>query len=386
MIELDKSLKQIQSAAREFAKGEFDKDTILDMEKAGLFPRDTWREAADLGFIGLHLDEEFGGGGLGLLESLITLEALCRRDSSCGLALGLAASGAELIQILGNEAQKKAVLEPVCEGRALCGAALFEPGQGYDPTSCETQARLEGDEWVITGKKIQVANGAVDGDIPIFFPLLCRTENGLSLILVDHQTPGLALTPTPRKLGNNLCPTADMFLDQARVPAANLLGKEGKALKAVNGYLDQVKYLNAGMALGIAQGSLDRALAYGKQREQFGRPVLVFEGLSRYVGEMALNIKGSRSLVYDAALVADTQRKPEPGLADMAMESACRTAESAADASLQIHGGFGYMQEGEIEHFYRDAKYLKLLGSHPHSRLSTLAKLTVGKIKTPKRA
>ena len=381
-FELDASQRQIQSAVREFAKGEFDTDLILEWEKAGTFPRKIFKSAADLGFIGLHFDEAFSGGGMGIFETVLAAETLCQRDSSCGMALVLAGFGAELIADYGSTAQKENYLTALAQGDICCGAALFEGG--YDFSRIQTRAEKQDGQWVIRGLKAQVSNALAPGaGEKAVFPVLCSTgEKALSFILVEAGAPGLSITPTPRRLGNNLSPAGELVLDSVRVPGENLLGKEGRGLAMAQAFLAQAQIIHAGLALGIAQGALDRALAYGKKRAQFGRKIASFEPLAHALGEMAMEIEGARGLVYRAARVFDAKKlKKQPALAPMAMEMACRVAEKTADTALQIHGGYGYMQEGEVEHFYRDAKFLKLYASNPQGRLGSMAATVIGKIR-----
>jgi alkylation response protein AidB-like acyl-CoA dehydrogenase len=184
----------------------------------------------------------------------------------------------------------------------------------------------------------------------------------------------------PRKLGNTMTPWADLELDNVRVDQTRVLGKPGQGGKLVEKFLDQVRLVNAGMALGIAQGAMDRTLAYAKQREQFGRKIAVFQTLRHKIADMALKIELARGIAYGAARSFDIRNKAAL-LPAMAMEYACKAAEEVADEALQIHGGYGYMHEGEVEHFYRDAKFLKLFCSNPDLRRDTIADAVIGKIK-----
>lgn len=376
--ELNKSQKQIQKAAWEFARGEFDKDELLDLEKAGKFPRKIWEKAAELGFIGLHFEEEFSGGGLGIFDTLLTAEAFCRKDSSCGMALVLAGFAGELVMNSGTTEQKEKFLEPLALGKALCGGAFFEPERGYDLEGLSTRVVLDGDQWMLTGKKTWVTNG-LDA---AFFPVLCETEGkaGGVIILVEKDTPGLTVTPMAKKLGNTMTPWAELEFDGVRVDQGRVLGKPGQGLKLVQTFLDQARLVNAGMALGIAQGAMDRTLSYAKQREQFGRKIAVFQSLRHKIADMATKIELARGLAYGAAQAHDNKNKAAV-LSAMAMEYACRAAEDVADEAIQIHGGYGYMHEGEVEHFYRDAKFLRLLCSNPDLRRDMIADAVIGKIK-----
>ncbi len=377
-FELDKSQKQIQSAAWEFARGEFGKDELLELEKAGEFPKKIWEKAADLGFIGLHFEEDFSGGGLGVFDTLLTAEAFCRKDSSCGMALVLAGFSGELVMDAGTEEQKLRYLAPLALGEALCGGAFFEPERGYELTGLKTRAVRDKDQWVITGKKTWVANGA-DG---AFFPVLCETEEqaGGVVLLVDKDSPGFTVTPMARKLGNTMTPWADLEFDGVRVGQDQILGKPGKGLRLVENFLDHARLINAGMALGIAQGAMDRTLAYAKQREQFGRKIALFQSLRHKIADMALKIELARGIAYGAARAHDRKHKAAV-LPAMAMEYACQAAEEVADEAIQIHGGYGYMHEGEVEHFYRDAKFLRLFCSNPDLRRDIIAQAVIGNIK-----
>ncbi len=375
-LELNKSQKQIQKAAWEFARGEFDKDEILELEKAGVFPQKIWEKAADLGFIGLHFEEDYSGGGLGVFDTLLTAEAFCRKDSSCGMALTLAGFAGELIMAAGTPDQKQRYLEPVALGKTLCGGAFFEPESGYELSSIRTRAVQEMGMWVITGKKTRVVNG----EGAYFYPVLCETKEGPGLILVEKEAPGLTVIPMARKLGNTMTPWADLEFDRVKVGPDQFLSVPGRGLDLVEGFLDQARLLNAGMALGIAQGAMDRTLSYAKEREQFGRKIASFQHLRHKIADMALKIELARGIAYGAAQAWDNKNKAQV-LSAMAMEYACEAAEAVADEAVQIHGGYGYMHEGEVEHFYRDAKFLRLFCSNPVVRKDIIAKAAIGKLK-----
>lgn len=381
-FELDKSQKQIQKAVWDFTKGEFDKDLILELEKNNVFPEPIWKKAADLGFIGLHYDEKFSGGGMGMLENVLVAEAFCRRDSTCGAALMMAGFGGEIILRFGSTEQKETYLPPLAEGDTLCGGAFLEPEGGYDLSLVQCRARKEGNEWIINGSKKHVVNGRDAG----FFLVLCRSddqapsEKAMTMLVVKKEAPGLDITPSPRKLGCTMTSATTLTFDNVRVPESQCIGKTGTGLIQVRQFLDENKIVNAGLALGIAQGALDRTVAYAKQREQFDRKIASFEFLQHKIAEMALHIKTSRLITYEAAWAFD-RKKITPSLAAMAMQHACQSAEAVADQGIQIHGGYGYMHEGEIEHFYRDAKYLRTFYSNPGLRNTAIADTVIGKIK-----
>ena len=394
MFELDKSQKQIQKAAWEFAKGEFDKDLILEMEKKNIFPESVWKKATELGFIGLHFDEACSGGGMGVLEHILTAERFCKKDSSCGMALMQSGFASELILRFGSKEQKEKYLSLVAQGRGRSGGAFLEQGFGYDFSKTDTTAKEDRGNWVINGAKTRVVNG-MDA---AFYLVLCRTvshaapEKAMSVILVEKDTPGLKVVDSGRKLGDTMTSMADLFFEDVRVPRANLVGQNGQGLGQVTIFLEEAQILNAGMALGLAQGALDRAIAYAKQREQFGRKIARFEALENKIAKMALKIELARGITYGAAQAFDKKydkrsdkktngKKATPSMACMAMEYTCQAAEEIADEAIQIHGGYGYMHEAEIEHFYRDAKYLRIHYSNPGSRIKAIAHSVIGKVK-----
>ncbi|MCP3941463.1 MAG: acyl-CoA/acyl-ACP dehydrogenase [Desulfobacteraceae bacterium] len=376
-LELNRSQKLIQKAAWEFARGEFDRDDLLELEKTGKFPKKIWKKAADLGFIGLHFEEKFSGGGLGIFDTLLTAEAFCRKDSSCGMAIMFSGFTGELIMAAGTPDQKKQYLEPLALGKSLCGGAFFEPESGYELSPIRTHAVHEMGTWVITGKKTRVVNGA-GAD---FFPVLCETKEGPGLILVEKNAPGLIITPMGRKLGNTMTPWADLEFDGVKADSNQILGPPGKGLELVKDFLAQARLINAGMALGIAQGAMDRTLSHAKTREQFGRKIATFQHLRHKIADMALKIELARGIAYGAAQAYDNKNKAQV-LSAMAMEYACEAAEAVADEAVQIHGGYGYMREGEVEHFYRDAKFLRLFCSNSRLRKDIIADDTLGHLKS----
>ena len=226
MFAFTKAQQAIRKAAKDFAKGELDKETIIQWEKDGAFPTEVWEKAADLGFLGMHFPEKYSGGGLGMLDSVVTLEEICRKDSTVGVALGYASHGAECLVNWGSEALKEAFLPKVAEGEMLSAAAFAETQRGGDLSAEAVTAVKEGEEWVINGQKAHVPNGGLAG----FYIVLCKTGEASSLILVEADRAGLSVESLGRKLGGNMTPAANIALEGVRVPAGNLVGEEGKGL------------------------------------------------------------------------------------------------------------------------------------------------------------
>jgi alkylation response protein AidB-like acyl-CoA dehydrogenase len=382
MVELNRSQKQIQKAANDFARGEFDKDQALEMEKANEFPDHIWKKAADLGFVGVHFPEAYSGGGMGLLDACLISEAFCRRDSSIGTALALSASGAECLVRFGDAATQAAFLPRIAEGQIRCGYGFFETGCPSNLSGVETSAVKQEDQWIINGTKTHVLNGGTDNVMIV----LCRTdpdalpEKGLSLFVVEGDREGIAVQPAGRKLGANMIATANLVFTDVRIPAANLLGKEGRGLAQVDAFLEEAGILIAAQCVGTAAGAFDRALAYVKEREQFNRKLAVFEITRQKIAEMAMKVEQARLMTYDAARRCDAGKGLEK-FGSMARVTAARAAVDVADEAIQLFGGYGYMKESEVERFYRDAKVADLtLGGTIHLK-NKIAASVIGKLK-----
>ena len=376
-FQLTKPQKEIQKAAREFAKGEFDKDLALEMEKQHTFPDKIRHKAADLGFLGMHWPEVYEGGGLGMLENVLTAEEFCKKDSSIGIALMLSCFASECLLNYGSDDLKKEFLPRVANGEMVSGAAFFEPRQGYDLSSVSTAAVRDGDQWVIDGWKSGVINGGAAG----FYCVLCKTEpKGLGIILVEADREGLAVVDSQDKLGMRMVPTTDLHLQSVRVPAAHLMGQPGKGLQQVEGINDQNRILVAAMATGTARGAYGRSLDYVKQREQFGKKIGQFQITQHKLAEMALAIEQAALMTYNAAWHFDKGKKNQAGIA-MAKLSACRAAREVSSEAIQLLGGYGYMTEYEVERCYRDAKALTLFEDNPMGLKDTVAAGVMGRVK-----
>jgi len=382
MVPLDKSQKEILKAASEFAKGEFDKDQALALENANEFPREIWKKAADLGFVGVHFPEAFSGGGMGMLEACLIAEAFCRKDSSIGMALAMAACGAEGLVHFGDADQKKAYLPRLAEGEMRCGFGFFEAECGGDLAGVATTAEKKDGYWVINGAKSHVWNGGAAG----VYLILGRTDKetssgkGMSLFLVEAHQEGLAIRDAERRLGGNMVACADLVFTDVQVPAANLLGKEGRGLSQAEVIVEEIGILIAGQCLGTAAGALDRALAYVKEREQFQRKLAVFEVTRQKIAGMALQVEQARLMTYAAARRCDAGKGLD-SLGVMARITAAKAAVAVADEAIQLFGGYGYMKESEVERFYRDAKVADLtLGGTIHLK-NKIAGRVIGKLK-----
>ncbi len=383
-FELSKSRKEIQKAVRDFVKGEFKKDVILELEEAHAFPEKIWKKAADLGFIGIHFPEEYSGQGLGVTENILVAEELCRGDSSVGACLILADFASEIILHFGSDEQKQTWLPRVAEGEVLSCGAFTEPNHGSDITRMDTTAVRDGDDWVINGTKIFITNG---GPLAGFYSVLCQTDpdvspshRGMSLILVEADRPGLSTASVGVKMGIRMMQTAEVSFKDVRVPAKNLIGKENKGFYQVLEFFDESRILIAAQGLGTAQGAYDRALAYVKAREQFGKKIGQFQATQHKLADMATKIELARLVVYKAAWNFD-QGRIDPMLTSMAKMVAGRTAVEVADEAIQLLGGYGYMLEYEVERFYRDAKICEIYEGTKEIQKNTIASALLGRLK-----
>ena len=382
-FELTKSQKEIQKAAREFAKGEFDRELALEMDKKHEFPTKIWKKACDLGFVGVHFPEAYSGQDLGVLENVIIADEFCARDSSIGSAVMLSAFASECVLRFGSDELKQKFLPPVAEGRMLSACAFTEPGHGSDITCLDTAAVRDENEWVINGTKTFITNGGMAG----FYSVMCQTDadcqpsyRGSSLILVEADRDGVDVNDVGEKLGIHMVATTELNLQDVRVPASNLIGEEGKGFDQVLEFFDESRILIAAQALGTAQGAYNRALAYVKEREQFGRKIAQFQVTQHKLADMATKIELARLLTYKAAWNFD-QGRIDPKLTAMTKLYAARTAVEVADEAIQLLGGYGYMTEYEVERFYRDAKIMELIEGSKRNQKNTIAKAILGNLR-----
>lgn len=382
-FQLTKTQKEIQKAVRDFCKGEFDKDLALELEKKHEFPTKIWQKAGEIGLIGVHFPEKYAGQDMGCLECILVVEELCRNDSSIGSAVALSAFASELLLHYGSDELKEKYLPAVAEGRMLSAGAFTEPDHGSDITFLNTAAVKEGDEWVINGAKTFITNGGLAG----FYNVLCQTDpdakpgyRGMSVILVEADRPGLSTQDVGDKMGIRMMATTEVILKDVRVPLSNLVGEENRGFYQVLNFFDESRIQIAAQALGTAQGAFDRALAYIKQREQFGKKIAQFQATQHKIADMATKIELARLITYKAAWNYD-QGRIDPKLTSMAKMFAARSAVEVCDEAIQLMGGYGYMAEYEVERFYRDAKITEIYEGTKEIQKNTIAGGVIGKMK-----
>ena len=380
-FELSKEQKDIQKAARRFAKGEFDRERALELEKKHEFPTEIWKKAADEGFIGLHYPEEYGGSGFGVIENTLVVEEFCRRDSGIGAALMLVDFASENVLRYGTHEQKERYLPPVAEGTAISAGAITEPEHGSDITGMATTAVRDGDEWVINGVKTFITNAGLAD----WYVVVCQTDpeaghKGQSMILVDTDAEGLTTASVGQKMGIHMIPTGEVSFKDVRVPAENLLGEEGKGFYQILGFFDESRIETAAQAVGTAQGAFDRALDYVKGREQFGKKIAQFQVTQHKLADMATKLELARLITYKAAWTAD-QGKPDSKLTAMAKYYAGQAAKEVTDEAIQLLGGYGYMTEFEVERFYRDVRITEIYEGSREIQKNVIANAVIGRLK-----
>ena len=380
-FELNKAQKDIQKAARQFAKGEFDKELAMELEEKHEFPTAIWKKAAEEGFIGLHYPEEYGGSGFGVIENTLVVEEFCRRDSGIGAALMTVDFSSENVLRYGTHEQKERYLIPVAEGAAISAGAITEPEHGSDITQMATTAVRDGDEWVINGVKTFITNAGLAD----YYVVICQTDpeaghRGQSMIMVEKDVEGIAFSSIGQKMGIRMIPTGEVTFKDARVPATNLLGEENRGFYQILGFFDESRIETAAQALGTAQGAFDRALEYVKGREQFGRKIAQFQATKHKLAEMATKLELSRLITYKAAWAAD-QGKPDTKITSMAKYYAGRSAVEVTDEAIQLLGGYGYMTEFEVERFYRDVRITEIYEGTREIQKNIIAGAVIGKLK-----
>ena len=379
--ELSKEQTIIKKAAREFAKGEFP-DVARDLDIKEECPTEIVRKARELDLIGLFIPEEYGGPGLGFLEQAMVLEEFWRVDPGIGQQLSSITFGAEELILFGTEEQKKKWLPPLFEGDAVMGFAITEPDAGSDTASATTTAVLDGDEYVINGSKVMIGNGTVGTFMLVFCltnPDVERKTGRHSILIVETDREGYKADPMHGKMGLRASDTSAVYFNNVRVPRENLLGAEGNGFIQLMKFFDHSRAYVAGHGVGLAQGALDMAVKHVKGRKQFGRPIGAFQATQFKIAEMATKVEIARNTVYKSAWLLD-QGKPNTTLTAMAKMYACHIAVEVVDEALQLHGGYGYFNDYDIERFYRAAKVLGIYEGTKEVEKIVISRELLGKL------
>lgn len=346
---------------RDFAEGVI-RPRAIEIDKKAEFPEDIFKQMGELGLLGLPFPEEVGGAGGDTLSYALAVEEVGRVCGSTGLSYAAAVSlGASPLYYFGTEKQKEEFLKPLAEGRALGSFGLTEPNAGSDAGGTKTTAFSDGDYYVINGEKCFITNASF-AKVIIVTAVTDKSDDGknlISSIIVPTDTEGVKIKSDYDKMGVRGSDTAEIVLDNVRVPKENVLGEVNKGFKQFLSTLDGGRISIAALGVGIAQASLDKALDYAKERKQFGQSISKFQAIQFKLADMAMEVELARNMVLKAAWLKD-KGKPFGKEAAFAKLFASEAAVRAADQAIQIHGGYGYMREYEVERYLRDAKLLEI--------------------------
>jgi short-chain 2-methylacyl-CoA dehydrogenase len=354
--------QEFRAAVRAFAE-EVVAPRAEEMDRTGEFPLDIVKQMGEMGLFGLPFPEDEGGQGSDFTSLCIAIEELARVDSSVAITLEAGVGlGASPIHRYGTPEQKERWLRPMCRGEILGAFGLTEPGGGSDAGATRTTARLEGGEWVINGSKAFITNSGTDITGCITVTALTGEGEGdkeISAIIVPAGTPGLTVGRSYRKIGWHASDTHELSFDDCRVPQENLLGERGRGFAQFLATLDEGRIAVAALSVGLAQGCLDESVAYAKTRRAFGRPIAAFQAIQFKIADMKVAADTARLATYRAAWLRDRGR-PFGTEAAVAKLYASEIAVTAAREAVQVHGGYGYMEEFPVARYYRDAKVLEI--------------------------
>jgi len=372
--------QDIIKAAREFAEKEFP-DLAQEYDRKEEFPRPLWEKACGLGFVGVFIPEAYGGAGLGFLEHCLINEEFWRVDPGISAAILSATFGSEIILLFGTEKQKKKWLPPLVKADAITGAAITEPDAGSDVSSVSTTGILDGDEYVINGNKMFITNGTTAN----FLQVLCVTEphaksrhDRFSVVTVETDRKGYEANKLKNKLGIRASDTAEISFSDVRVPKENLIGAAGRGFQQFMTFFDHTRLHICAQGVGIAQGAMEQAIKHVRERKQFGKPLASFQVTQFKIAEMATRIEAGRTLYQKAAWLLDHGRV-EPHLIAMAKWFTGETAVRVTDEALQLHGGYGFIGDYNIERFYRDSKIVEIYEGTKEVEKMVVARALLGK-------
>ncbi len=381
-FDLSHDQKDIQKAAREFAQNEFTAERGRYYDQNEEFPFDLWKKACELGFIGVHYPEEYGGAGMSVFENVLIVEEFCRADSTIGSAIILSDFSSEVVMKFGSEEQKEEVLPKVAGGKAITAGCYTEPEAGSDLIAIKTRAEKDGDEWIINGSKTFITNGTIAD----YYIVLAVTDpeakpryRGFSTFLVKKDAEGLQTNKIDGKFGIRSSPTAEVVFKNVRVNEDDIIGELNKGFYQVLQFFNESRIEIGAQALGIAQGAFDRTVEYVKQRKQFNQPIGAFQALQHRIADLATMIDATRLLVYRAAWKA-SQNEADATLTSMAKYLAGKMAVRVCDEAIQMHGGYGYVAENDVERFYRDAKITEIYEGTKEVQLNTVSRGILGKL------
>ena len=361
-FELSDEQRLLRDTVRDFARQEV-APVAEELDRTKAFPYELVEKMGELGLMGIPFPEQYGGGGADTLAYALAVEELTRVDSSVAITMAAHTSlGTMPIALWGTEEQKDDWLPALCSGKKLAAFGLTEPEAGSDAGNTKTQAKLEGGEWVVNGAKQFITNSGTEISGCVTITAVTGAENGgreISNLIVPNGTPGFEPGEPYRKMGWNASDTRPLSFDDCRVPEGNLLGRRGDGFKQFLQILDGGRIGVAAMGVGLAQGALDEAISYSKERRAFGQPIGKFQAIQAKIADISAQIEAARLLVYRAAILKE-RGEPFTLTAAQAKLITGRLAVRATEEAVQIHGGYGYIEEYPVCRFYRDAKILTI--------------------------
>jgi alkylation response protein AidB-like acyl-CoA dehydrogenase len=356
-LELTEEQRMVQASVREFVAGEI-APRAREYDEQARFPREQLKGLAELGLLGMIIPEEWGGAGFDTVAYALALEEIARADASVCVIVGVTNSVCCYpILSFGTEEQKRDYLVPLARGEKLGAFCLSEPQAGSDATNLKTRAVRDGDFYVINGTKSWVSSGG-EAQVYIVMAVTGRdgNKNKITTFIVDGDTPGLSVSSIEHKMGQRASQTAEMSFVDVRVPAENILGGEGNGMRVAFNSLDNGRIGIGALSTGIAQGALDEATKYAKDRQAFGQPIAEFQAIQFKLANMATETDAARLLTWRAAAMKDAGHKQTGFYAAMAKLFASETANRVCADAVQIHGGNGYSRDYPVERMYRDAR------------------------------
>jgi alkylation response protein AidB-like acyl-CoA dehydrogenase len=349
--------KQLRKSVREFAEGEIGPH-VMEWDEVSHFPLELLPKLAEMGLLGVIFPEQYGGAGLGYIEYAIVIEELSRVDGSVGLFIAAHNSlCSNHIYKFGSEEQKRKYLVPLASGKKLGAWSLTEPEAGSDAGGTRSTATRNGSGWILNGSKTFCTNGHyADTCVAMAVTDKGKGSHGISAFILEKGMPGFRPGKKENKLGMRASDTSEVIFSDCKVPAENLLGAEGEGFTGSLAILDGGRISIAALGLGMAQGALDAAVRYAKQRKQFGQPISEFQAIQFKLADMATQVEAARMLVYQAAWLADQKNQRYTRESSMAKLFASEVAVRVANECVQIHGGYGFIKDYPAEKYYRDVK------------------------------
>ncbi|PKN66828.1 MAG: acyl-CoA dehydrogenase [Deltaproteobacteria bacterium HGW-Deltaproteobacteria-15] len=383
---LSKEQQDIKKAAAEFAKGEFKPEVAHECELNHRFPRELYKKAGGLGFVGMDYPEEVGGGGMGVLENVLIVEEFCKADSGIGMAIHLAYLPAKIVRIFGTAEQRRKYLTPITRGDWICGVCFTEPDHGSDLTRMETTLVEKSDGFVLNGTKIFTTNAAYAD----YFIVLAQDDpdaapgKGMTTVLVEKDpssrlSGSLEINEIPHKMGIRTTSSGELVFHELKVPKKNIVGERGKGLNTVLGFLDESRIEIAAQALGNAEGAFLKALNHARERRQFQKPIIDFQAIGHRLGRLWSQLMSVKYLTYFAAWMCDQKNEKDlatlPLFTSMVKHHVPETAKKIIDETITVFGGYGYFLEQDVERRYRDNRIVEMYEGTVEVQLNNMVRI-----------